>query len=200
MPKTWIVVGLGNPGSEYEDTRHNVGFRVLDLLASEYRFRFKGPRHEARFAESDAPRGSRDSVVWIKPQTYMNLSGRSVRSFVEEHDARPENVIVVVDDLDLDLGRIRIREKGSTGGHRGLESIAQLLRSKDYVRVRVGIGRPPGRKDAADWVLEPFGRDEKVEADIAEVTARDAVTACITDGVVAAMNVFNRAPSEASDG
>lgn len=202
---TWLVVGLGNPGREYEDTRHNVGFRVLDLLASSWGFRFKGPRHEAMFAEcEEIPGRKRDGVVWVKPLTYMNLSGRSIKAFAAEYEVKPERVLIVADDLNLPLGKLRIRQKGSTGGHNGLESTERALGTRDYPRLRVGIGRPTGRRDPADWVLEPYRKDEQIEADIAEQNAKDAVERCLVKGVVIAMNEFNRSEpdsdKEAGDG
>ena len=185
------MVGLGNPGKEYVDTRHNVGFRVLDRLAELLGHRFKGPRHEALFAETSSPGGRAGQVIWVKPLTFMNESGRAVRKFVEEFEIAPENLLVVVDDLDLSLGQLRIRKSGSAGGHRGLESLERVLGSRDYPRLRVGIGRPPGRADPADWVLAAFGKDEREEAEVVEIEARDAVVACLRDGLVTAMNGFN---------
>lgn len=183
-----IVVGLGNPGQEYANTRHNAGFHVVDLLAENLRVTYW--KDEAG-AKVGVVRFGEDDLVLAKPQTYMNLSGKAVAKLARAHDAAPEDIIIVHDDLDLPEETVRVKRGGGHGGHNGLRSLADALGSGDFLRVRIGIGRPPGRQDAADFVLEPM-RKEAAErlADMVPHAAQ-AVLHVLEHGVDSAMREYN---------
>lgn len=185
-----VVIGLGNPGPEYDATRHNVGWWVVDRLAYDWDF---GPfRRDGRALVSEGPVGTHE-VRLVKPTTYMNRSGAALRSLPGGEDFDPaEDLLVVVDDASLDVGKVRFRPQGSPGGHNGLKSISGALRSNEYARLRIGVGRKPEGEDLADWVLAPMTReDEQVIVDLLpELTT--AVEAWLGEGVEAAMNRFNR--------
>lgn len=186
-----LVIGLGNPGAEYVATRHNVGWRVLDVL--ERRGRFRPPRRDgpARIREGEL-KGL--PVVLARPLTYMNLSGRAGLHLTRTLGIPVTDVVVVHDDSDLPLGRLRVRRGGSAGGHNGVRSLIASWQSPDFIRVRVGIGRPPPGVDLADYDLSPFDADEQDR--VAEVVERaaDAVVAVLCEGLDQAMNRFNRRP------
>ena len=180
-----LVVGLGNPGREYAATRHNVGFMVVDELARRdgnvgFRRRFRADVGEARY-----PGGK---LILLKPQTYMNLSGNAVREAVNWYRVPREDILVVFDELDLPFGTVRLKRGGGEGGHNGLRSITRSTGTKDYLRVRVGIGRPPGRQDAADFVLRDFSSAERKELDLVLVEAADATELLVVKGLEAAQN------------
>ena len=183
-----IVVGLGNPGPEYENTRHNAGFHVVDLLAENLRVTYW--KDEAG-AKVGVVRFGDDDLVLAKPQTYMNLSGKAVAKLVRAYEAAPEDVIIVHDDLDLPEQTVRVKRGGGHGGHNGLRSLADALGSSEFLRVRIGIGRPPGRQDPADVVLEQM-RQETAEklADIVPHAAQ-AVLHVLEHGVDSAMREYN---------
>ncbi len=187
-----LVVGLGNPGREYETSRHNIGFRVVDKLAADAGGRWQS-KSKFEAAVTEAQFGGR-TVLLAKPRTFMNASGRSCAALLHWHKLAPEQMLVVVDDADLDVGRLRVREKGSAGGHRGLFSIAQCAGSERYPRVRIGIGRPePGRATdgLVDFVLSRFREDERARVDEAVARAAKAVECAVARGMAAAMNEFN---------
>jgi len=192
MGEIRLVVGLGNPGREYEGSRHNIGFRVVDKLAADAGAAWQTrSKYEADIA---AVKLSGHQVLLAKPRTFMNASGRACAALLRWHQLTPEQMLVVVDDADLDVGRLRLREKGSAGGHRGLLSIAQCSGSEQYPRLRIGIGRPqPGR--AADglvgFVLGRFREDERPQVDEAVARAARAIECAVVRGVAAAMNEFN---------
>ncbi|GAA0294077.1 aminoacyl-tRNA hydrolase [Kineococcus aurantiacus] len=195
MSDVWLVVGLGNPGAEYERTRHNVGQVVLDELASRTRGSFKRHRSGARVAEvrlgvlpGGAP-GPR--VVLAAPTSWMNLSGGQVAGLVKYFDADVEHLVVVHDELDVDFGSVRLKRGGGEGGHNGLRSISKSLGDKDYARVRVGIGRPPGRQDPADFVLKEFSSTEKKDLPFLVMDAADAVEKLVVEGLEAAQQKFH---------
>ncbi|MGH7872369.1 MAG: aminoacyl-tRNA hydrolase [Candidatus Binatia bacterium] len=185
-----LIVGLGNPGKQYERTRHNVGFSVVDRLAHRNGLILNQRRDEALIAEWSVD-GQR--VVLAKPQTFMNRSGTAVRDLLDEYHGSPDDLIVVYDDLDLPLGRIRLRGQGSAGGHRGILSILEHLAGAAFFRVRVGIGRPPEGADAADFVLSPFDDQESGDAERAVEHAAEAVESLLKDGPRRAMELYNRA-------
>lgn len=189
-----LVVGLGNPGQTYAAHRHNVGFRVVDALARRHGLAFTHRRGLARVAEGTIA-GRR--VILAKPQTFMNASGKSVARLSRAPNIPPERILVVYDDLDLPLGRLRLRAEGSSGGHRGLRSIIDALGTQQFARVRVGIDRPPGHMDPVDYVLEPFAARERPLLDDALARAADAVECWLHEGILAAMDRFNR-PADAS--
>jgi PTH1 family peptidyl-tRNA hydrolase len=185
---TALVVGLGNPGPKYADTRHNVGFAVVERLAARAGERFRPHKGVADAADGRLA-GTR--VVLVKPRSYMNLSGGPVTSVMRYYSVSLDSLIVVHDDLDLGLGTVRLKRGGGEGGHNGLRSISQALGSKDYLRARFGIGRPPGRMDAADYVLRRFTAGERTEVDLAVELCADAVEALLTDGLEPAQNRFH---------
>lgn len=185
-----LIVGLGNPGKKYEKTRHNLGFRVVDLLRERWDF----PTYDGRF-EAEASKGSmfERQVLLAKPQTFMNLSGASVAAKVGFYkiDAA-QDLWVVHDDLDLPLGRLRIRHGGSAGGHNGIRSIIERLGHQEFWRFRLGIGRPDDRQPIEDYVLAPFGKDEAKEAEAAVARTADAIETALREGMTKAMNVYNQ--------
>jgi PTH1 family peptidyl-tRNA hydrolase len=191
MGENVVIVGLGNPGEEYANTRHNIGFMVLDELAR----RWSAPSFNKKFRGlfSDVQVANR-KVLLLKPQTYMNLSGRSVGEIIQFYKIDPESdLIVVSDDLDLPTGKLRIRKGGSAGGHNGLKDIVQCIGTKDFPRIRVGIGRSKG---VSGHVLGKIKGAEKEALDDAVQRAADAIVTWLDSGVDKAMNEFNRSPDE----
>ncbi len=184
-----IVAGLGNPGKQYERTRHNAGFLVIDELAGEHGIGMTQAKHDAVIGRGAV---GAESVLLVKPQTYMNLSGRSVAALLRNSNAGLTELVVVHDELDLPLGEVRVKIGGGHGGHNGLRSLIEDLGASDFIRVRVGIGRPPEGWDPADYVLSPFKSDERRPAAEAISRAAEAVAAIITEGPTAAMNRFNK--------
>lgn len=184
-----IVVGLGNPGKRYEATPHNVGYAAVDVLAG----RLDCPlRRSFRFAARiGKAHGAGEEIVLLKPETYMNNSGAAVARVVRYFRADLEDLIVVLDDADLELGRLRIRTRGSSGGHRGLASVIGHVHSDAFARIRIGIGRSERAGDLVDHVLSPFSAADRVVAKAAVDRAADAVMRAIEQGNEAAMNVFN---------
>lgn len=189
------VVGLGNPGREYEGTRHNVGFDVVDLLAERHGF-----PAQRKFKRSKTSRGTirGQEVLLVKPMTYMNLSGEAVLSIMSFYKGAPRDVIVVHDDLDFEPGMVRIKLGGGHGGHNGLESIISHV-GRDFARIRVGIGKPESAERGADHVLSGFDRTTRQLMDAAIVEAAAAVELMIEEGTQAAMNRFNRRKPRAEE-
>ena len=183
-----LVVGLGNPGSEYESTPHNLGFLVVDRLAEQCGIRIKR-KDSMALVGSGVVEGCR--ALLAKPQTYMNLSGRSVRALLEKYSLSPADMLVVYDDLDLPWGTIRIRARGSAGGHHGVESVSSEIGSTEFPRIRLGIA---GYRvsDGAEFVLAPFGRAQKKELDELLDLAAQALASIISEGVEKSMAKFNR--------
>jgi PTH1 family peptidyl-tRNA hydrolase len=183
-----LIVGLGNPGAEYELTRHNLGFLLVDLLAERARCRVTRPEDQALVGRG---RLAGVEVALAKPQTYMNLSGDSVKALATRYDAAPADVVVGVDDVALPLGRIRVRPGGSAGGHNGLKSIIARLGTQEFPRVRMGIAPDHPVADMARFVLQPFPRAAREEMDKMLWTAADAVEVILQEGVEAAMQKYN---------
>ena len=193
-----IVVGLGNPGRSYEDTRHNVGHRVVSDLAGELGWRFSaGP---GDFLAAGGALGG-DVVHLILPLSFMNLSGRAVRQALDAVGGTVSDLLVVCDDVNLDLEQIRLRRSGSDGGHNGLASIIEVLSTEEFARLRLGVRRPPPGVEMAEYVLAPFGEEEAPRAAAMVERAVAAARVCLADGIEAAMNQFNRyaAPGEAEN-
>lgn len=181
-------MGLGNPEPEYADTRHNVGFRVVDSLAGRIGARFRAHQTRADVAEGHLD-GQR--VILAKPRSFMNLSGAPVAGLLRFFSLPLESLVVVHDDLDLDFGVVRLKRGGGEGGHNGLRSVSTSLGSRDYLRVRFGIGRPPGRMDPADYVLRRFSAAERRELGVGVELAADAASTLLTDGLEPAQNRFH---------
>ena len=188
-PGPALVVGLGNPGPDYAETRHNVGFRVVELLAA----RAGGGRFSKHRTNADVLEGrlAGRRAVLAKPRTYMNVSGGPVAGLVKYFGVDPADLVVVHDDLDLAFGVVRLKLGGGEGGHNGLRSISGSIGTKDYLRVRFGIGRPPGRQDPADFVLKRFSGAERKELEFAVDLAADAAEALLRDGLEPAQNRFH---------
>jgi PTH1 family peptidyl-tRNA hydrolase len=184
-----LIVGLGNPGREYEHTRHNVGFQVAEELAHRYRVTLKTHTKWKARAAKIAEIG--DGVLLAEPTTFMNLSGWAVREIVGFHKLAPADVLVVVDDADLPLGRLRLRTSGSAGGHNGLKSVIQELGTVEFPRLRVGVGRQAG--ELKNHVLGRFSVEEKAQIDAAVKRAADAAELFAKENILAAMNRFNAA-------
>jgi peptidyl-tRNA hydrolase, PTH1 family len=189
LPPRWLIIGLGNPGAEYAGTRHNVGFRVVDLLAERHRIDTRRTEKRAFVGYGEI---AGEPVVLAKPITYMNLSGESAAPLMRMLELTPADVIVVYDEMDLPTGRIRVRPSGSAGGHNGIKSLIQHLQTEEFPRVRIGVGRPAQQQGRnIDHVLGKFQRDELEPIQQAIERATDAVETIIADGVLAAMNRFN---------
>ncbi len=187
---TRAIVGLGNPGPRYRHTRHNVGWHVVDRLAARWN---AGKPVKARNAEVSRASVGGETVLLVKPLTYMNDSGKAVRALVEKDGVRLEDLVVVYDDLDLAFGKLRLRAGGSSGGHNGIKSIQEHVTGKpgDFGRVKIGIGRPPSGVDPIDHVLKPFTPDERPVMEDTLERACTAVERFLQDGIEAAMNEFN---------
>jgi PTH1 family peptidyl-tRNA hydrolase len=184
----WLVVGLGNPGPSYAGNRHNAGFMVLDVLAARAGGRFKSHRARADVLEGRLA-GTR--AVLAKPRSFMNESGGPVKGLCDFYKVPVERLVVVHDELDIPFGAVRLKQGGGDNGHNGLRSVTKSLGSKEYQRVRFGVGRPPGRMDAAAFVLKDFSAAERRDLALEVDRAADAVEALMADGLAAAQNVFH---------
>lgn len=189
----WLIVGLGNPGRKYTGNRHNAGFHVVGRLAAADNLRFDQRRNHAYIAHGHIE-GVR--VALVKPQTYMNLSGEAVGALSRYFNVQSEQVLVIFDDLDLPLGSLRLRPKGGAGGHKGMTSIIAHLKTQDFPRVRIGIGRPPGRMPPEAYVLQNFRDDEKPIMEHTYQQAIEAIHVVLRDGFEMAMNHFNQTIKE----
>ncbi len=187
-----LIVGLGNPGSQYEKTRHNIGFRVIDKLSELHNIPLNQKKHKAILG-SGYIEGQK--VILAQPQTYMNNSGESVREIADFFKIDPEDVLVIFDDISLAVGQLRLRKKGSAGGHNGIKSIISHLNSQDFPRVKVGVGEKPAGWDLADHVLAPFPKNEAEQVENAIKDAAAAVKMILTDSMESAMNVYNQKKS-----
>ncbi|WP_203137933.1 aminoacyl-tRNA hydrolase [Microbacterium sp. JZ31] len=185
MADTWLIVGLGNPGPRYEATRHNVGQMVIDELAARRGEPFKQHKANARVAETWLRPGAA-KLVLAKPNSFMNVSGGPAANLARFYGTAPDRVIVVHDELDIPFDTLRLKAGGGHGGHNGVRDVAKALGTADFLRVRVGIGRPPGRQDPADWVLDPFSATDRQTLPILISDAADAVEQIVEDGLVAA--------------
>ena len=192
---TWLVAGLGNPGERYANTRHNLGYRVVDELASRQGERFR----KARFVSADTCelREGDERIVLAKARSFMNESGPPIASVARKHGVDPEHVIAVHDEIDLVFRALRVKFGGSTAGHNGLRSLERALRTPNFYRVRLGVGRPRGRQDPGDYVLDPFPKRD--EADVAALVdeGADAVLSIVREGLQVTQDRYNRsAPRE----
>ena len=192
MTDNWLIIGLGNPGAEYAHNRHNVGQMVLDELATRVGGGFKSSKSRAQVLEGRLGIGG-PRVVLAKPLSFMNVSGGPVSALAKFFDIDPGHVIAVHDEIDIPFNTVKIKIGGGEGGHNGLRDISKALATKDYLRVRVGVGRPPGRMDTADYVLRDFSSTEKKELPFLLDSAADAVELLIRDGLPAAQQQFHPA-------
>ncbi len=184
----YIIAGLGNPTKEYDKTRHNVGFEVIDVLADRYRIDVSEKKHKALCGKGVI---EGQKVILVKPQTFMNLSGESLRAVVDYYKVTSQEVIVIYDDISLEPGQLRIRLKGSAGGHNGMKNIIAHLGTQEFPRIKVGIGAKPPRMDLADYVLSRFIKEEQPMMEDAFREAAQAAVMMMTDGADKAMNHFN---------
>ncbi|MFV8395949.1 aminoacyl-tRNA hydrolase [Corynebacterium hindlerae] len=186
MSEPFLIVGLGNPGARYETTRHNVGFMAIDEIAENHMGSFSV--HKKSNAEILETRIGDTKVVLAKPRTFMNLSGGPIRALCDFFKIPPTHVIVIHDELDLDFGTVRLKQGGGENGHNGLRSTSQTLGTKDYYRIRIGIGRPPGRQDPASYVLKPFSVQEAADLGAICADAAEGAELIVTQGLAAAQN------------
>jgi PTH1 family peptidyl-tRNA hydrolase len=187
---TWLVAGLGNPGPRYAKSRHNLGYLVVDELAGRSDGRFK----KVRFVPADLCeiKESGERVLLGKAHAFMNENGPAFASLVRKHRVEPDHVIAVHDEIDLAFGALRVKFGGSPAGHNGVKSLAAALRTNDFYRVRLGVGRPAGRRDPLDWVLDDFGKREQADVAILVDDGADAVLSLVSDGLQATQDRFNR--------
>jgi len=188
----WLLAGLGNPGPQYAGNRHNVGFMVADVLAGRIGSGFRRDRARTHAASG---RLAGVPVIVAKPMSFMNLSGQPLSAMVSFYKIPPSRLVVIHDELDLPFGTIRLKLGGGDGGHNGLRSLTRTLAANEYYRVRIGIGRPPGRQDPADYVLRDFGTAERKELPLVLERAADAVEALVSLGLAAAQNEFHPDPT-----
>lgn len=185
----YIIAGLGNPGKEYDMTRHNIGFEVIDYLADKYNVKVNKLKSKSLYGEIKI---GKEKVFLIKPQTYMNLSGEAIREFSAFYKIEPEKIIIINDDISLEAGKVRIRRKGSAGGHNGLKSIIYQLASDQFIRIKMGVGAPKHEDyDLADYVLGRFSKDEIPVLEDAIKTAAASAEEIIKNGVDSAMNKYS---------
>lgn len=185
-----LIIGLGNPGKPYENTRHNIGFEVIDALAVKWGAPLNQMKFNGMYASVHRPEGK---VILLKPLTYMNLSGESVRPLMDYFDIDVEDIIVIYDDLDLETGKLRLRGKGSAGGHNGIKSLIQHLGTQEFNRIRVGVNRPPAGMKVADYVLSKFSKDDQPIVQDAINKSVDAVEVSLSKKFLDVMNQFNGA-------
>jgi PTH1 family peptidyl-tRNA hydrolase len=192
----FVVVGLGNPGKEYTNTRHNIGFDTIDLLAERNNIKINKIKFKSVYGEGII--GS-EKVLLVKPQTYMNNSGITVRDIYNFYKVPIDNIIVIVDDIDIDFAAVRIKRRGSAGSHNGLKSIIYLLQRDDFPRVKIGIGKKHENQDLANFVLSRFPKEEREIIEISILTGAESVEAIIKHGIEQAMNEFNTKGNRAQD-
>ncbi|PXX54552.1 PTH1 family peptidyl-tRNA hydrolase [Hungatella effluvii] len=191
----YLIAGLGNPTREYEKTRHNVGFEAIDILADKAGTTVTDKKHKALYGKGYI---GGQKVILAKPQTYMNLSGESIREIADFYKIEPENIIILCDDINLSEGQLRIRLKGSAGGHNGLKNIISHLGTQEFPRIRIGVGEKPRGMDLADYVLGRFPKEQQAAMEEAYRDAAEAACMMIEDGADAAMNHYNRKNKENS--
>jgi peptidyl-tRNA hydrolase, PTH1 family len=192
-----LIVGLGNPGSEYAGTRHNIGFSVITATAQELKASLK--REFNTGSRTAKARINSRFILLALPRSFMNLSGSAVARLVRKYKIGLADLLVVCDDLDLEFGRIRLRKAGSSGGHRGLESVIENLQSSDFPRLRIGVGRPPRGMEASEYVLQPFDREERGRLEEVIEKARACCETWAAQGTAKTMNIFNQSAKESKD-
>ena len=189
----YLVVGLGNPGKQYEATRHNMGFDTIDVLVERHKIPQGGVKFNAMYGSGFI---GGEKVIFMKPLSFMNLSGESIRPLADYYKVDPEDILIVYDDISLAPGQLRIRAKGSAGGHNGIKSIIAHLGTQEFPRVKVGVGEKPSRMDLADYVLGHFSKEEQATMADAVKEAADAVCEIVNVGIAQAMNDHNRKKEE----
>jgi len=182
------IIGLGNPGPKYEKTRHNVGFMVIDELLERHNWKLNKEKYKGSHT---VERLNGEKLVLLKPLTFMNLSGDAVKPLMDYYNLSPEDIVVIYDDLDLPPGKIRLRQKGGHGGHNGMRSIIDHLGTKDFPRIRIGVGRPTGSKSVSDHVLSPFSKEESQDVTDSVKKAADACEDWLEDTFLGVMNEYN---------
>lgn len=193
-----MIIGLGNPGPQYQNNRHNIGFQCVDLLARRHNIDLNKAQMQARTGEGWIQRqGERQKVLLVKPLTYMNASGQAVGQLLRYYHLDRADILVIHDDLDLESGKLRLRPNGSSGGQNGIKSIIQHLGSDEFARVRVGIGRPPGQMDPAAYVLQNFSATEEETFTPLRMRICEAVECWLFEGMTVAMNRFNKTTTDA---
>ncbi len=185
-----LIIGLGNPGKPYEHTRHNIGFDIIDALAGKWGGALNQTKFNGMYATFHRPEGK---VMLLKPLTYMNLSGECVRPMMDYFDIRVEDIVVIYDDLDLETGKLRLRQKGSAGGHNGIKSLIHHLGTQEFNRIRVGVSRPPAGMKVADYVLSKFSKEDAPVIREAVDKSCEAVEASLSKPFLEVMNIFNGA-------
>lgn len=183
----WVIVGLGNPGPEHSGTRHNVGFDVIDALSEKFRIKIDKAKHKARLGIGQI---DGTGVVFVKPMTYMNVSGQAVMPILKEYGLKPSNLLVISDDLDMNVGRVRLKPKGSAGGHNGHKSIIQALGTEDYPRLKIGI-HSDKRSETIDFVLSKFTPEERVDIQQAIKKSLGGIQVLVTEGLERGLNALN---------
>lgn len=184
----YLIVGLGNPEPEYSNTRHNMGFDVINCLAKQLKIDINKNKFDALYGSGVI---SDEKIVLVKPQTYMNLSGKSIKEFKKFYKLENSDIIVIYDDIDIEKGKIKIRKKGSAGTHNGMKSVVQELSTDEFVRIRVGTGKPEFENDLVNYVLTKIPKNEREMLDEAIVDAKSAIIEIVTNGIDIAMNKFN---------
>jgi len=184
----FLVVGLGNPGPEYEDTRHNLGFKVIDELARKHGLSALKSKFNSFIGEVKV---QQRKIILAQPQTFMNNSGPAVRGMMDWYKLLPSHLILIYDDVDLELGQLRLRDRGNAGGHHGVESVIESTGTTEFIRIRLGIGRESMSGDVSDYVLQKIPSSQREILDQTVIAAAEAIEAVIADGPVAAMNKFN---------
>lgn len=182
------IIGLGNPGKDYQRTRHNVGFMTVDELGKLLSVQISKIKFKSLYGEVSY---KGEKILLVKPQTYMNRSGEAVRELINFYKLDPQDIIVIYDDIDIPLGEIRVRMKGSSGSHNGMKSIIQQIQSDQFPRIRIGIGKKHAEQDLANFVLSAFSKDELIDIEIATKNAGEAALVYATEGIDKAMNTYN---------
>lgn len=194
----YIIAGLGNPGGKYDNTRHNIGFMVIDAAAGKYHIAVTEKKHKALIGKGII---GGEKVILVKPQTFMNLSGESIREVIDYYKIEEKSELIVIsDDISLDVGTLRIRKKGSAGGHNGLKNIILHLGHDEFQRIKIGVGEKPAGYDLIDYVLGRFGKEDREVIEESVQQAAAAIEKIITDGADAAMNQFNKKAEKGAEG
>ncbi|MFP4698471.1 MAG: aminoacyl-tRNA hydrolase [Eubacteriales bacterium] len=184
----FLIIGLGNPGLKYCATRHNIGFEVIERLSFDYNIKINQKKHKAHYGIGNI---NNEKVILVKPQTYMNRSGESIRSIMDFYQIDPSNIIIIYDDVSLEIGKLRFRKKGSAGGHNGIKNIIQHLNTEEFPRLKIGVGEKPPSWDLADYVLSRFSKEEIKEVTSVVKRASEAIAFFMRNKITAAMNKYN---------